>query len=310
MNSKKLSIVVPVYYNEKSLLPLFAELQIVEKKLFEKKIDLELIFVDDGSKDLSLEKLFEIKSIRKNTIIVKLTRNFGATYCSKTGLRFVTGDAFICLAADLQDPPILILEMVESWMQGNKFVICERIKRNDPIMSKLFSYFYYMLIKFLIVNDYPRGGYDLALMDKVFLLPIRESSKSAFIPLLAFWLGYKPKIIKYERKERHSGKSKWTISKKLTTFFDVILGFSIAPIRIISVVGILVAIASFMYGSSVLISAFFSSIPVKGFATVVALITFLLGIVIFMLGFIAEYLVRIFNETNKRPETVIDEIWS
>lgn len=309
MNYKKLSIVVPVYFNAGSLPYLFDELVKVESQLAERAIQLELIFVDDGSKDESLAKLLEFKERRKATKIVKLTKNYGAVHCSKTGFKFVTGDMFMILAADLQDPPNLIIEMVDRWRTGSKFIICERITRDDPFISRMFSKVYYKLLRALVIRDYPEGGYDMALMDKALLPYLLNSSKSVFTPLLAYWLGYKPNVVHYHRPAREHGKSHWTFAKKFSAFLDVMLGFSITPIRAISGIGVIVALSSFFYGGAVVMSALFNRIPVAGFATVVALVTFLLGLIIVMLGIIGEYLWRIFDETNKRPETVIEEIW-
>jgi glycosyltransferase involved in cell wall biosynthesis len=307
--TKMLSIVVPVYFNEASLPALFAALEGLEQQLATRSVALELIFVDDGSGDNSLARLLEFKSSRPATKVVKLTRNFGAVHCSKTGFSFVTGDAFLILAADLQDPPSLVVEMVDKWLEGAKFVIGERNARQDPLLSKIYSRIYYRLLRFLVIPDYPVGGFDVALMDRVFLKPMIGSSKSVFTPLLAYWLGYKPVVIRYDRAARQHGKSRWTFRKKLRTFLDVMLGFSIAPIRIISGIGAVVAISSFGYGASVVIHALFGAADLEGFPTVVALITFLLGIIILMLGVIGEYVWRIFDELNRRPETVIDEVF-
>lgn len=309
MSNKKLSIVVPVYFNAGSLPALFEEMARVEEQLAERQVELELIFVDDGSKDESLSRLLEFKKQREATRVVKLSRNFGAVHCSKTGFKFVTGDAFMIVAADLQDPPELIVQMVDKWLAGSKFVICERITRDDPPVSKLYSRIYYKLLRALVIRDYPEGGYDMALMDKAFLPHLLNSAKSVFTPLLAYWLGYQPEVIHYHRPAREHGKSGWTFGKKFAAFLDVMLGFSIAPIRIMSGIGAIVALCSFLYGGVVVVSALFHQVPVAGFATVVALITFLLGLIILMLGIIGEYLWRIFDETNKRPETVIEEVW-
>jgi glycosyltransferase involved in cell wall biosynthesis len=309
MNNKKLSIVVPVYFNAGSLPLLFEELLKLEAKLAERAVSLELIFVDDGSKDESLSLLIDFKAKRPDTKVAKLTRNFGAVHCSKTGFRFVTGDAFMILAADLQDPPELVPAMVDYWLAGSKFVICERIMRDDPLVSKIYSKIYYKLLRALVIQDYPEGGYDIALMDKALLPHMMNSAKSVFTPLLAYWMGYKPDVIHYHRPARAHGKSRWTFVKKFHAFLDVMLGFSITPIRVISGIGVIVSLCSFFYGGSVVANALFHQIPVEGFATVVALITFLLGLIILMLGIIGEYLWRIFDETNKRPETVIEKVW-
>jgi dolichol-phosphate mannosyltransferase len=306
---KKISIVIPVYFNAASLPTLFAELDRLAKGLAKIKLELELIFVDDGSKDSSLELLLGYKKGRKGVKVIKLTRNFGAVHASKTGIRYVSGDAFGILAADLQDPPPLVLEMAQRWKKGAKFVICERISREDPPMSKFFSRLFYFFLRLLVIRNYPVGGYDIALMDRSLLDPIIHSAKSVFTPLLAYWLGYEPEVIQYHRPARLHGKSGWTFAKKFNAFLDVMLGFSITPIRAISAVGSVVSVVSFGYGMVVTLGAVLGRIPVQGFATIVALITFLLGLIILMLGIIGEYLWRIFDETNRRPEVVIEAVY-
>lgn len=304
-----LSIVIPVYYNEPSLAPLFAELLAIEQACHERDDSLELVFVDDGSGDHSWQELLKIKQQRPATRIVKLTRNFGAVHASKTGLQFVTGDCFMILAADLQDPPGLIPEMFARWRAGSKFVICARSDRQDPLTSRFFAYVYYRLLRLFVVKDYPRGGFDMALMDKAILPYLRNSGKNINPALLTYWLGFKPEIIQYTRRERRYGKSRWSFAKKIKFFLDSILGFSIVPIRLISFVGLVVSLLSFAYGMLVLVNTLLGRGEVRGFATIVALISFLVGLVIVMLGIIGEYLWRIFDETNKRPEFVIDEVY-
>jgi polyisoprenyl-phosphate glycosyltransferase len=306
---KKVSVVIPVFYNAESLPHLYDRLCDTESRLDQVDLDLELIFVDDGSGDTSLRELLLIKQRRPATRIVKLTRNFGAVHASKCGLQFVTGDCFIILAADLQDPPELIMQMVEKWLGGSKFTICERISRDDPVITVLYAKIFYWLVHHLVLKDYPDGGYDMALMDRSLLPHLINSSKNLYTPLLAFWLGYKPEIIRYHREKRVHGKSRWTFSKKFNATLDVFLGFSIKPIRLISFFGIVVAFLSFLYGNSVVISSLMGNRPVPGFATIASLLCFLLGIIIVMLGVIAEYLLRVFEELNKRPEVVIDEIY-
>jgi glycosyltransferase involved in cell wall biosynthesis len=305
----KLSVVLPVYYNEGSLSLLFDELRQVELELLQRNVQLELIFVDDGSGDNSLRELLKIKQQRDSTRVIKLTRNFGAVHASKAGMQFVTGDCFTILAADLQDPPSLVLEMAQKWLNGAKYVVCARAERNDPAGSKVFAAIYYKLLRFLVVPNYPTGGYDLALMDKVFLTYLRDSSKNINTPLFAYWLGFEPVVIHYERRERVHGKSRWTFSKRFNFFVDSILGFSIVPIRLISMIGIVVSLVSFGYGTIIVINAVRGMADVRGFPTLVALMSFLLGLIIVMLGVIGEYIWRIFDEVNKRPESVIDEIF-
>lgn len=306
---KKVSIVIPVYYNAESLPDLYGRLSDIEARLDELNLDLELIFVDDGSGDGSLRELLQIKQSRPATRIVKLTRNFGAVHASKCGLQFVTGDCFMILAADLQDPPELILQLVERWLNGSRFTICERISRDDPAISVIYSKIYYWLVDRLVLKGYPQGGYDMALMDRSLLPYLVNSSKNLYTPLLAYWLGFKPQVIKYHRQKRQHGRSRWNFTKKLSATLDVFLGFSIKPVRLISLFGVGLAFLSFIYGNLLVINALRGDRPVPGFATLACLICFLLGIVIVMLGVIGEYLVRVFEELNKRPEVVIDEVY-
>jgi dolichol-phosphate mannosyltransferase len=304
-----LSVVVPVYYNEGSLAPLFEELQAVEQKLLDRGVGLELIFVDDGSGDRSLEELLKIKAQRPASKVVKLSRNFGAVHASKTGLRFVTGDCFLVLAADLQDPPGLILEMVERWRRGSKFVICTRRTREDPGPTRLFARLYYRLLRLLVIPDYPDGGYDLALMDKALLEHMRSSGKNINPNVFAFWLGFKPDCIAYERRKRTHGRSRWTFAKKVKFFLDTMLGFSILPLRLLALAGAAVALLSGGFGVFVVGNAILGRYEVPGFATLAALLAFLNGLLISMLGLIGEYLWRVFDEVQPRPEAVVDEVY-
>jgi len=309
---KTLSVVVPVYYNEESLPALFAELQAVEQTLRANNIQLEMIFVDDGSGDNSLAVLLDLRRQHPRVKVAKHARNFGSMQAIKTGFRLVTGDAFTILAADLQDPPELIPQMVERWLDGAKFIICARAERDDPPMSKFFSASYYKLLRAMVVPNYPPGGYDMALMDKIFLPYLQNSGKNINIPLFAYSLGFRPQIIRYKRQAREHGQSRWTFSKKFKFFLDSLLGFSIAPIRIISMIGLAVSGVSFVYGLFIVINALLGNPDItgtRGFATLAALISFLLGMIIVMLGVIGEYIWRIFDEINHRPESVVEEIF-
>lgn len=306
---KKISIVVAVYFNEQSLRPLFDALLSVERDLLARDVEMELIFVDDGSGDNSLKELLKIKSRRESTKVIKLSRNFGAVHASKTGLQFVTGDCFVTLAADLQDPPALIPGMVDKWLNGAKFITCQRTQRVDPWSSRLFAWIFYKLVRLFVFKGYPSRGYDLALMDRSLLPYLKNSSKNINPPLLAYWLGFHPEVILYERQKRAHGRSRWTFSKKFKLFLDSLLGLSVFPIRLISLIGFFVSLASFGYGSLILISAIRGKTLVLGFATIVTILSFLLGLIIIMLGVIGEYIWRIFDEINKRPESVIDEIY-
>jgi len=309
MTMKKLSVVIPVYFNEGSLALLYSRLQDVKESLLELGLSLELIFVDDGSGDNSLKELLKLKVDDESIIVIKHTRNFGSIHAIKTGLQYVTGNCFTILAADLQDPPEMIVDMAQKWVDGAKFVICERTNRDDPFFTKLFAKLYYKIVLMVVDKKYPRGGFDLALMDEKMLPYMKSSGKNVYTLLYAYWLGFKPVILKYKRLKREHGSSKWTFSKKIKAFMDVLLGFSYAPIRIISSIGFLVSIVSFGYGVIVVLNALIGNMEVPGFATITALITFLLGLILVMLGFVGEYLWRILEEVQDRPESVVEEVF-
>ncbi len=306
----KLSVVIPVYFNEDSLRPLFQELQVVAEKLQQRGLEMEIICVDDGSGDQSLATLLELKQQHPaDTKVVKLTRNFGANPACLAGTHFVTGDCFTFLSADLQDPPQLVLEMVDLWLMGHRFVVCARGGRRDPGLTGLWANLFYRIVRLLIIRDYPHGGYDLCLMDKVFLRELKRCGKNVNISLFIYWLGFKPKTILYQRQARQHGKSRWTLVKKIKLFFDSLLGFSPFPMRLISSFGLLVSTLSFAYGSYIFISTLTGGVTEPGFASVVSLITFLLGLIIIMLGLIGEYIWRIYDQVNGMPESVIDEVY-
>lgn len=305
--NKTLSILVPVYFNEGSLQDLFEKLGFVERQLEQQAVALELIFVDDGSQDRSLSLLRQFKLARPATKIIKLSRNFGAISAVKTGLNYITGDCFLFLAADLQDPPELIPQMVEKWKAGSKYIICERTGRDDPLTSRIFSATYYGLLRKFVAPNYPKQGFDLALMDATFLPHLKESGKHVNFPLFPYWLGFTPEIIYYKRVAREHGKSRWTFGKKWKLLLDSIFSFSFAPVRLISAIGLIVSVGSFGYGTLVVVSALIGEVDVPGFATLAALISFLLGLIIVMLGVMSEYIWRIFDEVNRHPYAVVEE---
>ena len=175
--SQKISVVVPVYYNALSLPNLLERLNKLKSELSKISLDLEVVAVDDGSKDESFETLNDLSKKYDFLKTYQLTKNFGEATASKFGLRKITGDAFSVLAADLQDPPELILEMAKSWLEGNSYVICERTKRNDPVFSKFLANLYYRFLTKFIMPTYPKKGFDLFLMDSKYLPVINDSSK-------------------------------------------------------------------------------------------------------------------------------------
>ena len=219
---------------------------------------------------------------------------------------YIAGDCFCALSADLQDPPELIEKMVDYWLNGEKFVICVREQREDPPLTTFFANFFYRLVRSFVIHNYPRGGFDLALMDKAMLPYMLASGKNINTALFAYSLGFEPVTISYKRQKRKYGKSRWTFAKKFNYFIDSILGFSVLPLHMISWVGITLAIVSFFYGLYVILDVLIRGIEVPGFASLFTLTAFLFGITLTMLGIIGQYIWRIFDEINGAPESVIE----
>lgn len=207
---KLISIVVPTYFNSSSLIELFKKLDKVADALYKMNVKIEVVAVDDGSKDSTPVILKKLQEEINYLRVYELTRNFGESTAAKFGLSKIKGDAFLVLAADLQDPPELIEDMVKLWLSGNKYVVCEREKRHDPPMTKLFASIYYFFLTKYIISNYPKKGFDLFLMDSKYLPVVIDSSKSSSVPLILTWIGIEPKIIKYNRLERIHGNSKWS----------------------------------------------------------------------------------------------------
>ncbi|WP_049825261.1 glycosyltransferase family 2 protein [Paenibacillus sp. 1-18] len=307
-NPIKFSIVVPVYFNELNIPYTIPRLTDLQNHLI--GCDLEFIFVDDGSKDDSLRLLLEAREKDSRIKVIKLSRNFGSMSAIQAGLNYASGDCVGIIAADLQDPPELFKEMIKHWKSGKKVVLATREDREESFSQKLFSNTYYYLLEKLALKDYPKGGFDFLLVDKQVVsevLHIRE--KNTNIMSLIYWLGHEREMVSYVRRERKLGSSKWTLSKKVKLFVDSFVSFSYAPIRFMSAIGFVTAVLSFLYGVFIIINALVGLIELQGWTTIIALITFLLGIIMIMLGIIGEYLWRILDESRERPAYIVDETY-
>ncbi len=306
---KKFSIIIPVYYNELNIPYTIPEL----KKLGNLLPDyiMEFIFVDDGSGDGSFKLLLAERDKDERVKVIKLSKNFGMMSAIQAGIHYAKGDCVGVINADLQDPPELFVEMVKKWEAGNKIVIATRKDREDPFFQKLISNTFYFLMSSFAIKDYPEGGFDFVLFDKQIAVEIDNiCEKNTNIMSLIFWLGYKKSYIYYVRKKRAYGKSRWTLSKKVKLFVDSFVAFSYAPIRIISMLGLVTACMSFLFGIYTVIDSILGKIPIQGFTTLIVSITFLLGLIMIMLGIIGEYLWRILDETRKRPSYIVDEAYT
>jgi dolichol-phosphate mannosyltransferase len=272
---------------------------------------LELIFVDDGSQDRSLEILLDArKQFPQQVKVVKLTRNFGAMAALQAGLTVAQGDCVGVIAADLQDPPELFLEMVHHWENGIKVVFAVRSDRKESFIQKVFSNTYYALIRRFAISGYPPGGFDFFLIDRQIVEEVNKiREKNTNLMTLIFWLGHQTILIPYTRRKRTKGKSRWTFGKKAKLFVDTFVSFSYLPIRLFSFLGILYAVISFAYGAIIFISWFSSGTIVQGWVPMMLILTFTAGLQMTLLGILGEYLWRTLDETRARPVFVIDTIY-
>lgn len=304
---KTVSVVIPILNGADTLDALFGRFATVEADLQAMGISLHFILVDDGSTDRTYAGMLDWKQRKKNISVVKLSRNWGAIAASNAGLKHVKGDAFTLYSSDLQDPPELIPEMCRRWQEGKKFIICQRAKeRKDPFLTRLYARLYYKLVKWLVMDQFPETGFDIFLLDAAYLPYLQHTGKNINRSLYTYWLGLNPEIITYNRPQRHSGKSKWTFSRKVKLFIDSFLGFSMKPIRLFIMLGLIVSALSFVYGTVVVAGALLGNISVPGYASLAVILSFMFGLVFLLLGVIAEYLWRIFDEVNKRPESVVE----
>ncbi|MCU0635992.1 MAG: glycosyltransferase family 2 protein [Gemmatimonadaceae bacterium] len=240
----RVSIVVPVYYNELNLPETIPQLLALEPLL--DGDELELVFVDDGSGDRSLELLREWHVREPRRIkVAALSRNFGSMAAILAGLHVATGDAIGMIAADLQDPPELFVDMLGHWRRGTKVVLAVRADREESVTQRAFANTYYGLMRRFALPGYPAGGFDFFVIDRQVADEIvRIGEKNTSLMSLIFWLGFSPVMLPYVRRARRLGKSRWTLAKKIKLFIDSFVAFSYAPIRALSALGGLVALAA------------------------------------------------------------------
>jgi len=303
------SIVIPVYFNELNLPDTVPQLLALGDDL--PAYNLELIFVDDDSKDRSLEILLDYRERFPNQIkVVKLTRNFGTMAALQAGLTVATGDCVGAIAADLQDPHELFLEMIRHWEQGVKAIFAVRSDREESLLQKSLSNLYYALINRFAVPGYPSGGFDFFLVDRQVIEDVNKiREKNTNLMTLIFWLGYQAVFIPYVRRKRIKGKSRWTLGKKVKLFVDTFVSFSYFPIRLFSFLGLISAFLSFAYGLSIFFSWLAYGIEVQGWFSMILVLAFTAGLQMTLLGILGEYLWRTLDESRGRPSFVIDTIY-
>lgn len=302
----KLSIIVPVYWNEDTLEDLYNDLK---NKVLEEIESYEIVFVNDGSGDNSWKVIKKLQSLDKNIVAVNLSKNFGEHSAILAGLSVCSGDCAVTKQADCQEDSALILDMYQSWKNGKKVVLAARASRKDSFFTKLFANIYYGLIHNFVNQQMPQGGCDCFLVDRQAIntiLSLKEINSSLILQVL--WIGYDCDVIYFNRQERKKGNGKWTFSKKFKLILDSFIGFSYIPIRIMWLTGILFCIFAIIMSIEILIEYFATGIPVAGWASLMIVLLLATGLILIMLGLLGEYTWRIFDEVRNRPPYIIEKI--
>ena len=305
MKKHKLSVVIPVYYNSETLEMLYSRLTQVSEA--NPDMDMEVVFVDDGSEDNSHGIILKIAAQNQNVIAVRLSKNFGSFVACLAGLTKATGDSSVIISADLQDPPELISEMFLKWKEGSQVVMAVRSQRKDNFVKVFFANMYYRIFRLLITKDMPKMGFDFVLIDrKVIEVLINMQEKNTTLMGLILWTGFRRAEIPYTREDRKFGKSRWTLAKKIDYFLDSIMAFSKFPIRAFSLMGLLLFFMSLLGTVYVILAKTLGWVTMPGWSSLMAMMLMLFGIVFFALGMIGEYIWRNLEESRQRPLFIIE----
>lgn len=305
---KKISILIPAYNEQEVLQPLYERLVMLAGKTSD--YDFEFLFVNDGSRDKTLEIIKSYTEKDTRIAYVNLSRNFGKEIAMIAGLDNVTGDATVIIDADLQDPPELIPQMIRHWEEGFDDVYAKRKSRaGESFFKKKSSELFYKLLQKSTNVPIQIDTGDFRLLDKRCVEALRGFRESQrYTKGMFSWIGYKKKEILYDRDPRIAGETKWNYLKLINLALDGITSFTTAPLRIASVFGIVISLLAFLYILFLVIRTIFFGSDLAGYPSMMAVMLFLGGVQLLSLGVIGEYIGRIFNETKQRPLYFIEEL--
>ncbi len=305
----KISVIIPCYFNESNI-PVTTQELLENEKLFPAEVTFEYVMVDDGSKDGTLQALKHFKAAHPHKVtIVKLSGNFGSYNAIQAGMKYATGDCNVVIAADLQDPPELMVKMYEYWSKGIKLVVANRNEREDAFTSRLFAEQYQKLIKKYALPNLPKGGFDYCLFDKQLreqVVAMNEKNTNSLYLLI--WLNYEYVSIPYTRRVRKIGKTRWTLKKKIQLFIDSFVSFSYAPLRLITVSGLILGFLSFIYAFFVIFAKFSGLIALEGWTSMMVVFLLISSFQMMALGIIGEYLWRNLEASRNRPPFIVDTV--
>ncbi|MFN3648033.1 MAG: glycosyltransferase family 2 protein [Armatimonadota bacterium] len=299
-----LSIIVP-FLNEAEILPALLErISNLAKRL--SPLNVELVLVDDGSTDGSAQIVRSATHPELSIRLVRLSRNFGSHGAFAAGISHSTGDVLTFLSADLQDPPELILDLVAEWRAGAEIVWATRQSRDDPWTTKIFSAVYYQMMRRFALRDMPLGGVDFCLVDRKVVAALdglQERNSNIFN--LIMWAGFRQTVIPYERVGRVAGTSKWSFSRKVKLFIDSFIAFSFAPIRLISLIGVVLSGAGLLYAAFIFVRQLMFGIAVSGWSSLMCVVLICSGVQLLMQAVMSEYLWRALDASRNRPPYIV-----
>ena len=304
---KTISILIPAYNEAPVLDQLMTRLGNLAQNV--KDYEFEFLFVNDGSKDETLQMIKGFADIDPRVSYINLSRNFGKEIGMIAGLDHVTGDATVVIDADLQDPPELIPEMIKLWEEGYDDVYAKRKSREgETALKKFTSRMYYKTLQSITRIPIQEDTGDFRLLDRRVVEALKEFRESQRNTKAMFsWVGFHKKEILYDRDPRAAGETKWNYVKLIELAIDGITSFTTAPLRIATYAGILVSLGTFIYLVILVFRTIFFGTDLAGYPSTMAVILFLGGVQLLSLGIIGEYVGRIFNETKQRPLYLIEE---
>lgn len=304
----KYSFVIPVYDEEKTILELYRRVVVVMEQLNE---SVELILVNDGSRDRSLQLMRDLRQKDPRICYLSLARNFGHQIAVTAGLNFARGQVIVILDADLQDPPEVIPDMIEKWRQGYKVVYAQRTQRRKEGWFKRFTaYWFYRLLKVLADVDIPIDTGDFCLLDRQVMDVLNSMpERNRYIRGLRSWVGFQQTSVQFERDPRFAGVVKYTFGKSLALAVNGLVSFSKVPLRLSTYVGLLAAVAAILMALLVLYwRLFVPHSPLTGFTIILVAIFFLGAVQLVSIGILGEYVGRIYEEVKGRPLYTLAEM--
>lgn len=307
---KCVSYIFPIYNESQNIEVLYKTISELLSPI--KKYSFEIIFINDGSSDDSLEKLVKLHKKDNRITIINFSRNFGHQLAVTAGLDQAIGDAVIIMDSDMQDPPVISLRLIEEWEKGYEVVYAQRRSRKDTFFKKLTAKWFYIILEKLADISIPRNTGDFRLLDKKVVNELGKfRERDRFLRGLVSYVGFKQTGVLFDRDERHAGETGYPLKKMLKFAIDGILGFSTVPLRMISQFGLAISVLSFLgILYAIVMRVFWPGVTVPGWTLMIIAVLFIGGIQLIMLGVLGSYIGRIYSEAQGRPLYIVSSVFT